>query len=169
MTTHFPTNPTTPPGMNPNADTSGNSNGRTRAIQRILNSRGVVEPEPAPAASERAPAPSQAAFIESGGKPQAAFSLKLANGEMHGFQYFNIDNLKFSPGRGGRDYLSFDHRGKVVVIKGRGLAAIYRAVVQQVLVEARDDVDTQDCDTAISKIDITSLDRGDPLTDRLTT
>ena len=131
---------------------------RPRSLERILHSRGVIEPEPITEASGDIPPKPQAAYTESGGKLQHSFSVALASGEMHGFHYFNVDNLTFKPGRKG-DYLSFDHRGKVVVVRGRGLQVIYHALIGQVLMEVREL--EQHCSNSrqvsISRIDITPL------------
>lgn len=132
---------------------------RPRSIERILHSRGAMEPEQAPSAVEDEPPRQRATFTESGGKPQASFSIVCANGEMHGFHYFNIDNLKFKPGKKGRDYLSFDHRGKVVVMMGRNLNVIFQAVIKQTLCEVREypEVEAISSETLVSRVDISPV------------
>ena len=87
-----------------------------------------------------------------------AFSLSLANGEMHGFQYFNVDNLKYAPKSKG-EFISFDHRGKVVVILGVDLRPIYQAIVQQTLVSVHESALAipTDAGTHIKRIEITSV------------
>lgn len=120
---------------------------RPSAIDRILHSRGLFE-EPSTASAEEGR--EERAFIDSGGKPQMAFSVELANGEIHGFQYFNIDNLKYTPTKSG-DHLSFDHRGKVVTVSGRGLKPMLNALVRQSLVIMNER------DNDIKRIDIDQL------------
>lgn len=119
--------------MNDTTETDTNQRDRRpSAIDRILHSRGIFE-EPAPHSGN-----DQRAIIDSGGKPQMTFSIELANGEIHGFQYFNIDNLKFTPTKSG-DHLSFDHRGKIVLLQGKRLKPLWNAIVQQSLVLVKED------------------------------
>jgi hypothetical protein len=101
---------------------------RSRAVDRILNSRGALPQEPATTADVVDDVEQHRSFVDSGGKPQMAFSVVLESGEMHGFHYFNIDNLKYTPGSSS-DYISFDHREKVVILRGRSLGVLFSALI----------------------------------------
>lgn len=136
--------------------THPNDSQRPRAIDRILNSRGAVPSAPPPEAASGLE--HKAAFVESGGKPQMAFSVAMANGEMHGFHYFNIDNLKFIPKVKG-DFITFDHRGKVVVLSGTALQPIYTALISQTLVSIQESAMAMPVTsgTHVRRVEITSL------------
>ena len=103
---------------------------RSRAVDRILNSRGGLSQEPTTIADVVDDDDQLRSFVDSGGKPQMAFSVVLESGEMHGFHYFNIDNLKYTPRRS-LDYISFDHRGKVVTIRGQKMGELFSALIGQ--------------------------------------
>lgn len=74
------------------------------------------------------------AFIDSGGRPQAGFSVTLANGDMHGFFYHALDDLTYVQ-EGETDLLSFTHRGRAVVIEGSGLRPLMKGLCRQTLME----------------------------------
>ena len=127
------------------------SDRRPRAIDRILSSRGVVPGQDMP---ERA----NSAFVDSGGTPQMSFSVERASGEVDGFHYFNLDNIKFTPTKSG-DHISFDHRGKVVVIAGQNLRPVFTALMRHTLIaiiEASAPVKT-DYGTNVTRVDITRV------------
>ena len=99
---------------------------RPRAIDRILNSRGATSPSETQEGGNNA-------FIDSGGPPQMSFSIERASGEIDGFHYYNLDNIKFTPTKSG-DHISFDHRGKVVVISGAQLRPVFIALMRHTLI-----------------------------------
>lgn len=132
---------------------------RSRAIDRILHSRGET-PRRAAATTTGVQDPQTCQSVTTtGGAPQASFAIVSATGEMHGFHFFNIDNLKFTPGRG-CEYLTFDHRGKVVVMTGSNLKPVFLAIIQQTLVELVENTTsnpTAQDETVVTRLSITNL------------
>lgn len=100
----------------------------SNAIHRILSSA-TVRPTEEPTEYR--------AFVDSGGRPQMAFSLCRANGNMDGFLYHALDNIAYET-RGGLEFLSFNSRAKLVTIQGQQIAAIYRAMIRHTLMEIRE-------------------------------
>lgn len=133
---------------------------RSRAVDRILNSRGGLPQARVASAPEVNDVEKHRSFVISGGKPQMAFSIVLESGEMHGFQYFNIDDLKFAPANSGQ-FLTFHHRGKVVVIKGRNLEPVFNGLIQHTLVAlyegGNDGAAPEMADTVIERLEVTNL------------
>lgn len=95
--------------------------------QRETAPQGQAEPEPLPADGE------YLAF-RSGSRVQMGFALYLANGDMDGFLYHNLDNLALRRASGA-EFLSFTHRGKAVTMQGHGLKAIMQAIMSHTLME----------------------------------
>jgi len=128
-----------------------NDRDRPRVVDRILSSRGATPAAPANDATQATP------YIESGGPPQMAFAIEQANGELHGFQYYNVEGVKFSPTKSG-DHLSFHCRGKVVVIAGQNLRPVFEAIMRQTLVSLGENgIATSDDQTVIRRVEISTL------------
>lgn len=69
--------------------------------------------------------------------PQLGFVLVEKSGTMHGIQYPTISRLRHER-RGGAEQVSFHADGLAVVMEGRGLSVIFRALVRHTLLEARE-------------------------------
>jgi hypothetical protein len=67
-------------------------------------------------------------------RPQMGFAITLANGDMEGLFYHNLDHLRFET-RGKSEFLSFTHRATAVTIQGMGLKAVFQAIMRHTLAE----------------------------------
>lgn len=131
---------------------------RSRAIDRILNSRGAA-PHASPSNSQSNDTSERAdAFIESGGKPQMGFSLLLPSGEMHAFQFFNIDNLKYTP-KPSSEFITFDHRGKIAVIRGHQISPIFFSIQRGTLVTVSIGKSDKHKGLIVSEIELTAINQ----------
>jgi hypothetical protein len=97
-------------------------------------------------------------------RPQMGFAITRANGDMDGFLYHNLDNLHFEM-RGAAEFLSFTHRGKAVTIQGKGMRAIFQAILRHTLAELNepDGRPAQDGLPVIIRIAVTALGQGAPM------
>jgi hypothetical protein len=98
----------------------------SNAINRLVSSGARNAPSQEPSEYR--------SYVDSGGRPQMAFAITRANGDMDGFQYHNLDNQLYQV-RGGAEFLSFTSRGKAVTIQGTKLKVIFRAMMRQTLME----------------------------------
>ncbi|MEO1420045.1 MAG: hypothetical protein AAFU66_03715 [Pseudomonadota bacterium] len=108
-----------------------------------------------------APAPSAeyAAYHDSGGHPQMGFTLYCANGEVHGFLYHNLDNMRLVPGDNWQ-HLQFTHRGVAVTLKGLQLEPLFQGIMRHsleaVFVQRTDEKPDGD-DTVVSYAFVTDV------------
>jgi len=101
------------------------------------------------------------AFLVTGGYPQLGFSVFCRNGRRHGFLFHNLENLDLIDRAHGQ-YLSFTHRGKAVTLRGRGLHAVFDALLDhtlQAVYEYQEAVWPQpnEEESIIERIDVTAL------------
>ena len=84
--------------------------------------------------------------------------MRRSEGTLDGFMYHNIENVALSSKRG-TDYLSFDHRGKVVVISGRNLEPIFQSMMRLKLSEII--ASSEQCETSdepfVQNVSVTHL------------
>ena len=103
-------------------------------------------------------------FLDNGGgRPQMGFAITRANGDADGFLYHNLDNLNLQT-RNGAEFLTFTSRGKAVTIQGTGLQVIFRAMVNQSLMEINEPDGRPAADPAmptITRMEITTVGRGE--------
>jgi hypothetical protein len=74
------------------------------------------------------------ALDESGARPQMGFSVTHATGDVDGFLYHALDNIKYQTRRG-QEFLSFAHQAKAVTMQGKGLRAMFRAIIRHTAME----------------------------------
>lgn len=84
-------------------------------------------------------------------RPQMGFTVIEKDGTLHGFMYHTLRHPKHQR-RDGIEFLSFGADGMAVVMQGRGLATLFRALVRHTLIEARE-YDGQDKRETIARID----------------
>lgn len=92
---------------------------KTPIHERIMHQRGE---RPVQEQGDGAP-PIYRAFMESPDDPQAAFVMYQRGGMTHLFQYHHLENAEHHTGDRG-EYVTFTHRGKSVVMRGRFLLEI---------------------------------------------
>ncbi|MGJ8562010.1 MAG: hypothetical protein ACSHXY_00540 [Alphaproteobacteria bacterium] len=140
--------------MSDNSYGTGSHNGDpirvSNSIDRILRSR---EPQERVGKSGKF-----SVYTIGDGRPQVAFRLRRKNGALDGFMYHNIENTALTTSRG-MDYLSFDHRGKVVMIAGERLEPIFLAIMGLQLIEIiepKNDSYNEE-DVVIHKVEVTRI------------
>lgn len=120
------------------------------AIDELLGRTAPSSPAPAPVPATASSAQEvQAELIEEAAepdeyrpyilrtRPQMGFTLVEASGTLHGFMYHTLRHPKHQR-RDGHEFLSFTADGLAVVMQGRGLALLFRALVRHTLAEVRE-------------------------------
>ena len=123
----------------------------SQAINRILGSGRRVTDELS----------SYQPYIDSGGRPQMGFSITRANGDMDGFLFHSLDNLRHQT-RNGQEFLSFTHRGTAVTMQGTRLQILFRAIMRHTLMEIHEEngtrVELDEAAPTITKVAVTLPD-----------
>jgi hypothetical protein len=124
------------------------------ALNRLLNTGTKAAEEPA----------EYRAFVDSGGKPQAAFAITHANGDMDGFLYHLLDNMDCKT-RNGTEFLSFTHRGKAVTMQGTKLKIIFRAMTRHTLMEIHEQGGrpAEPGQPTVTRLEVTVVGQGAPM------
>ena len=91
-------------------------------------------------------------------RPQMGFAVVEKNGTMHGFQYHTLRHPMHEK-RDGEEYLSFLADGCAVVMQGKGLKLLFRALIRQTLAEAReyDGKPVEDISARIDRLSVADL------------